>query len=63
MLEKNLDDNHCKGRAAIADSVLEQRLRSAGGVSFPGLFAVWIINFSLSRFVALMVAEVAAARL
>lgn len=57
---KILDDNHCKGRAAIADPVLEQRLRNAGGVSFPGIFAVWIINLSLSRLVALLVIEIAA---
>ena len=53
-----LDDNGCKGRPATDDPSLEERLRNAGGVSFPGLFAVWGINFALGKIVDLIVAGV-----
>lgn len=46
-----LDANGCKGRPAAEDSALEERLRNAGGVSLPGLFIVWGINFALGKIV------------
>lgn len=50
-----LDAHQCKGRPAVADPVLEEKLQKAGGVSFLGLFGVWAVNLVLSNLVTNLV--------